>query len=231
MGNLRLGFQKNGIYIMKKILLTLSAIAVLSACKSTPPVQYEQVSIPSINAQTTAYLGERMLMQAKGHYANCIEVSGGSGVQSVIKAGQFCQRNVNGALYFSHDAQAVGLKNGYGNVINYVSHVTYDAEKNEVCASTFSCYNSNEMSIAYKDKDFVVQPNSMQQIIEYNGRTGSVLNFTYREFSSGMARSAFTTDFKMDLNEGDEIGYKGSRMTIHEATNNKITYTVLKNFN
>ena len=218
-------------YIMKKILLTLSALVIISGCKSTPPIQYEQVSLPDLNTNSTAYLGERMLMQGKGHYANCITVSGGNGVQSIIKSGQFCQRQLGSDYFYSADQQAVGHKNGYGNVISHSNSVTYNAAKNEVCASSFSCYNSTEMSIAYAEDEFVVQANELQQIIEYNGRTGSVLNFTYREFSDGHARSAFTTDFKMDLNEGSEIGYKGSRMTIHDATNNKITYTVTKNFN
>lgn len=216
---------------MKKLLLTLPSFVVLAACKSTPAVQYSPVSIPSLNTQSTVYLGESMLMQAVGHDADCITVSGGNGVQSVIKATKFCQKSPNSSTFYSTDQQAVGHKNGYGNVINYSNLVTYDAEKNEVCASVFSCYNSSEMSITYKQNDFAIQPNSMQQIIEYNGRTGSVLNFTYREFVDDRARSAFTTDFKMDLNEGNEIGYKGSRMLIKEATNNKITYTVLKNFN
>lgn len=216
---------------MKKTLLIISSLAVLSACKSTPPVQYQEVSIPSLAQESTAYLGERMLMQGKGHYANCIKVSGGNGVNTMVKSGQFCQRQPNSEYYYSSDQQAVGMKNAYGNVISYSSYVTYDRATNEVCAAIMSCYDSSEMSIQYTENEFVVQPHGLQQIIEYNGRTGSVLNFTYREFSDGMARSAFTTDFKMDLNEGSEIGYKGARMTIHEATNNKITYTVSKNFN
>ncbi len=216
---------------MKKLLLTIAAVAVLGGCKSTPPIQYSDVSLPSLNTESTVYLGERMLMQGKGHYANCITVSGGNGVQSSIKSGQFCQRQAGSEYFYSTDHQAVGHKNGYGSIVSYSSHVTYNSVENEVCATSLSCYDSTEMSISYAEDQFVIQANTLQKIVEYNGRTGSVLNFTYREFTDGMARSAFTTDFKMDLNEGDEIGYKGSRITIHEATNNKITYTVTKNFN
>lgn len=217
---------------MKKIALTLIALSGLYGCKSTPPpIAYEQISIPKISSKTSVYLGEQMLMQANGHYGRCITISGGNGVQSMIKAGKFCQRSSNGSLYYSDDSQAVGLKNGYGSIVSYVSYVTYMIGKNQVCASAFSCYDSSEMTISYNNKELVVASNSLQQVIEYNGRAGTVLNFTYREFAGGMARSAYTTDFKMDLNEGDEIGYKGARLVIHEATNNKVTYTVLKNFN
>lgn len=213
-------------------MCTLVALSSLYGCKSTSlPISYEQISIPQISTKTSVYLGERMLMQAKGYYGNCITVNGGNGVQSNIKAGKFCQKSSSSDLYYSSDKQAVGLKNGYGVVISHVDYVTYKPEKNQVCANPFSCYDSSEMTINFKSNDLVVETNSLQQVIEYNGRAGSILNFTYREFAGGMARSAYTTDFKMDLNEGNEIGYKGSRLVIHEATNNKVTYTVLKNFN
>lgn len=217
---------------MKKLVITFIALTSLYGCKSTQaPISYEQISIPQISAKTSVYLGERMLMQAKGYYGNCIAVSGGNGVQSSIKAGKFCQSSSSSNLYFSSDKQAVGLKNGYGNVVSYADYVTYKPDTNAVCASPFSCYDSSEMNIEFIDNDLVVEASSLQQVIEYNGRAGTILNFTYREFASGMARAAYTTDFKMDLNEGNEIGYKGSRLVIHEATNNKVTYTVLKNFN
>ena len=218
---------------MKKLLLTLSVVAGLGGCKSTsgPAIQYEDVSIPTLSKESTAYLGEKMLMQARGYYANCVTVGGASGYQSTIKAGKFCQRDTRRNYFYSEDQQAVAAKGGFGEIVSYTNYVQYDAASNEVCASPLSCYNSTEMSISYTENEFVVQTNYLQQSIEYNGRSGSVLNFTYREFSGGLARDAFTTDFKMDLNEGNEIGYKGSRMTIHEATNNKITYTVTKNFN
>ncbi|WP_300545086.1 hypothetical protein [uncultured Pseudoalteromonas sp.] len=216
---------------MKK-LVTLPLLLGLAACARTqPPVTYDLISLPALNTQETAYLGERMLMKTFGHYANCIDVSGANGVQSVIKNTRFCQKSPTSSTYYSSDLQAVGHKNGYGNVISHANSVTYDAQKNEVCASVFSCYDSSEMSISYKKGELVMEDNALQQIIEYNGRTGSVLNFTYREFAGGMARSAFTTDFKMDLEEGNEIGYKGARLEIKEATNKKIIYSVLKSFN
>lgn len=216
---------------MKKLAFALVALSVLSGCKSTPPIVYEQISMPEITSKTSVYLGERMLMQANGHYGRCVTLSGGNGVQSMIKAGKFCQRTPDSNYYYSADSQTVGFKNGYGDILSYVNYVTYKAEKNQVCASAFSCYDSSEMSISYNKNELVVASNSLQQIIEYNGRAGTILNFTYREFTGGMARSAYTTDFKMDLNEGAEIGYKGARLMIHEATNNKVAYTVLKNFN
>ena len=76
----------------------------------------------------------------------------------------------------------------------------------------------------------VGSPNIQQQFI-YNGRIDNYVKFTYREFSvGGYARDAFTQDVQYDLNEGNVIGFKGSRIEILEATNRVITYRVLSHF-
>jgi len=215
---------------IKQILpIILSGLAV--GCVSTAPqVPTESVSIPKINIESTSFLGERLLMQATGFYADSLQLGSADGVQTRINSGKYCQRKVGSDMFYSFNNKAVGLKNGYGNVVNHQSHVEYDKQKNEVCASSFSCYNTSEISIKYTPNDFCVSQNSNQQIIEYNGKSGNVLNFTYREFTEGMARAPFTTNFTMDLSEGDLIGYKGAQIKVKKATNNKIDYVVIKNF-
>lgn len=74
-------------------------------------------------------------------------------------------------------------------------------------------------------------PNVQQQFI-YNGRIDNYVKFTYREFSfGGYARDAFTQDVQYDLDEGNVIGFKGSRIEILEATNRQITYKLISHFN
>lgn len=73
-------------------------------------------------------------------------------------------------------------------------------------------------------------PNVQQQLI-YNGRIDDYVKFTYREFSiGGYARDAFTQDVQYDLDEGNVIGFKGSRIEILEATNRQITYKLISHF-
>lgn len=214
------------IKIIPVLLVTLAA-----GCSTTPQVPTETVSIPKLNVESTSFLGDRLLMQATGFYADSLKLGSADGVQTRISSGKYCQRNVKSNYFYSFNDKAVGLKNGYGKVISYQGHIEYDKQKNEVCGSTFSCYDSSEISIRYTPNDFCVAQNSDQQIIEYNGKSGNVLNFTYREFTGGMARSPYTTNFTMDLSESDLIGYKGAQIQIKKATNNQITYVVIKNFN
>lgn len=75
-----------------------------------------------------------------------------------------------------------------------------------------------------------IKNESMQQSIEYAGRTGKVLTFIYTEFNAGMARDAFTREFKIDQSEGNVGAFKGAVFEVLEATNSTITYKVIRHF-
>lgn len=216
--------------IKKTVPIFLSGLA--AGCVFTAPqVPTENVSIPNVNVESTSFLGDRLLMQSTGFYGDSLKLGSADGVQTRISSGIYCQRKVNSNLFYNSDDKAVGIKNGYGRVINHQSYVKFDKLKNEVCASSFSCYNTSEISIKYTPNDFCLVQNSNQKIIEYNGKSGNVLNFTYREFTGNTARTPFTTNFTMDLSEGNLIGYKGAQIKVKKATNNQIVYVVMKNFN
>lgn len=218
---------------MKKILISAVAAFTLSACSSGPAlVNYEHISTPPLNQQETKFLGEKLLEQGKGIYGDSITLGYGKGAYSQIKPGKYCQTDSSSNRFYSQDVQAVTLTNLMGMPVGYSSFVTYDKQSNKVCPNGgMACYDSSEISIEHQQDDICYSANAYQQVIEYNGKSGDILNFTYREFSNDMARSAFTTDFKMDLNEGDTIGYKGARLQVLEADNSKITYKVIANFN
>lgn len=221
---------------MRKFFLLTIVVLLLAGCaaKKRPLVQYYPVSVPELDQKSTAYLGDRLLMQATGFYGDRLELGNASGRYSNIKAGVYCKPpNATTEKYWSNDPQAVALKNLYGKILVFESYVTYDKELNKVCpgSQVGGCYDSSEISIKLTENAFCSDPNSFQQIIEYNGKTGNILNFTYREFSGGTARQAFTSDFKMDLNEGKIITYKGAILEVLDADNTQITYFVKRNFN
>ncbi|KPV94751.1 hypothetical protein AN214_03157 [Pseudoalteromonas sp. P1-9] len=207
-------------------------LLTLAACKSTtPPVKTEEISIPKLNIANTVTLGERMLMQVKGFQASSVTVSAAEGYGTSISAGKYCERVPNSHRYYSPNLQAVGLKNGYGKIVGYSNFITYDKRDGEICGATMSCYSSNEISVIYREQDHCLVSNSLQQIIEYNGRNGEILNFTYREFTDGMIRTPFTTNFTLDLSQGKLLTYKGAVIEIISATNSSIEYKLTKNFN
>jgi len=215
---------------IKKIVLVGWLFVICSGCASTSP-RLHPISIPSLNTESTASLGDRLLVQATGFYANSVVLGSAEGIQTRISAGKYCQFKNDSDLFYSLHDKAVEMINGYGITVNYQNHIKYDKQKNEVCASMFSCYSASEINIMYTSNDLCVTKNSFQQVIEYNGKSNGVLNFTYREFTQDMVRASFTTNFTMDLSEGNIIGYKGAQFKVISATNRSINYMIISNFN
>lgn len=73
------------------------------------------------------------------------------------------------------------------------------------------------------------KPGFKQELI-YNGRTGNDVKFLYRELSSSTMRAPFSQEVQYDLKESKEIGFKGVRIEIVEATNTQLTYRVMSSF-
>lgn len=205
---------------------------LLTACTTTatPPIKFSNISIPLLNTDSTAYLGDKLITQATGYYADSITLGAMDAYATDIQGGVFY--NVpNTIIYKSNESDTVTLNNGFGTPLSKQNWVRFYKESNEICPNRGNCYDSSEISIELGSKQLVVKENSFQQIIEYNGKSGDILKFTYREFSNNMARQAYNTDFTMDLNDGDTIGYKGALIKVIKANNNKIEYSVIRNFN
>ena len=213
---------------MKHIMLTALALGLAGCATPKPVLQTAPVSIPPLGTQSTKHLGEQLLMQAEGVVTKAIELGGADGMTTNVPAGIYC--NTGGDTYVATGNIEVGVKNSFGDIILRKTDLNYDGK--QVCANgSFSCYTPQEISITEIPNKLCVKKDSFQQVIEFNGKSGDTLNFTYREFTGGMARSAFTANFTMDLNEGDELVYKGAGIKDNAANNKQITYTVLKNFN
>ena len=69
---------------------------------------------------------------------------------------------------------------------------------------------------------------SFKKELVYGGLSQKTISISYREFSDGTARPAFTQDLKYDLSEGDEIGFRGARFQVIKASNTVLKYKVIK---
>jgi len=218
----------------KLIVLSLLAITVISGCASKrAPTTYSKVSIPELNAVTVSTLGEKLLTQGTGYHTETLTIEPLDAFYVDFTGGVFYKRQ-NSDYYESNEKSTVTLNNSYGSPLSRQNYVYFTPKDNEVCTvkTMGVCYDSSEINFVYDpEKIFRIKSNSFQQIIEYNGKSGSTLKFTYREFSSNMARQAYTSDFTMDLLEGNQIGYKGALLEIISATNSRIEYKVIRNFN
>lgn len=218
---------------MKVMCYLVFVVFVLSSCGGAPirlPVQ--PVSEPPLGELHTIHLGERLLTQAVGYRTDVLRVESMDRFGVYIQNRSFC-RLPGTDQFVSFDNRAVGLKNAFGMVIDYTNELKYEPESNEICASGMItlCYDTSEGQFELLRNRLCSDPNAFQQVIEYNGRAGNILQFTYREFSHDRMRTPYTTNFTMDLSSGREVTYKGARLRVVEASNEKITYQVMSNFN
>lgn len=106
------------------------------------------------------------------------------------------------------------------------------SKSNQLCVVSVSNSKYCEDTANFKIKEVTTEnKNSFQQTLIYNGKIGNKINIGYREFSGDFARPAFTNNVEYDLSESKQIVYKGALIDVINASNQSITYKVIKNFN
>ena len=88
----------------------------------------------------------------------------------------------------------------------------------------------------YKGR-FKIEPNmikdgdrSFAQKFIYDGIDEDYVKFIYREFTESMTQSSFQQSVKYRLKDEKIISFRDLKIQIHEANENNISYTVLRNF-
>jgi len=70
--------------------------------------------------------------------------------------------------------------------------------------------------------------NFVQEIV-YSGKSAGRLKFVYREYSDSLIKPDFFQDFEFDSATG-LVQFKGAELKVIEATNEKVTYEVIRSF-
>ncbi len=226
---------------MKRLVAALAGGCMMLAgvaAHAAEKVMYQEITDnkPEVGVSTTVYLGDRMLEQRRGSYRDCIvpkfdnRQSGSMGVGHVtVKSGIPVCKLVASSKYYTPP---------YPNWMDQTTfNFTFVRKKPnlfEICITQMGmksgCTKGKVESDYQTGPYFVYSISSIQQTIEYAGRNGDNLKFTYSEFSDGYARQAFTREFQVDLNQGKVAAYKGAIIEIESATNASITYKVVRNF-
>lgn len=221
---------------MQKILLTLTSVSILSGCTSLKHngggVEETLIDYPPIGVETVAYVGDEMLAKGKQTTVDAISLIHSASVG--VLAGYTFAPGIYTQVGFSQNkifytptqpgmVQASALADPYGGM--YI-----DQKNREICGvSTLGgtvCTSAEFNEIKHTTNDML----SFQQTLLYSGKVGNKINISYREFSNGQARAAFTHDVEYDLNSSKIIGYKGAQLELIEANNNSVRYKVLRNF-
>ena len=194
--------------------LLLVATISLAGCGSAVQVR-ESYTFPSIGQLSTRGVGDSLVEQGTGVLAPEFELAQDANVgKSTIPKGRYDFNAENGTgIWF------IG-----GNQYFYIKK----ADKT-VCIDGKDC-TKIEYTLNKKLAQSTLSSDSFQQTLLYNGKIGNKITLAYREFSSGMARSAYSNNVDYDLSESAIVGYKGARREVVKATNTELTYRVLSGF-
>ena len=211
---------------MKKYVMAV--MVFLCGCATpTPLPEIEEIRYPKLGSEATTELGDTMVryvIAAKlPSYQLLQTVQNPFNGQALVRAGTILTPFASDEVYESFregmlcrhretGEWCVG-QNAYGD------------------CNAFTC-SLGKADVQAKPADWIdTATRNIDQQLMYNGRVGSSVKFTYREFTAnGYARDSFTQDVQYDLTEGNIIGFKGVRIEVIEATNRQIRYRVLAHF-
>jgi hypothetical protein len=225
------------INLMIRMLVIFFAAFLMTACAG-PQQFYSPPSLPfsrpATGAITVAYLGDPLLTQGIEREYDAINLSNRLSVGAfVLPAGNYLKASEDSITErFSWDEISNPTRSGVVSDGQTLKNVILLKKSPGVIVSTLSAKLYAENSHPFQRVKAVVQDQgSFQQTLLYSGRVGNKISFSYREFSNQSARTAFTNSAEYDLSESKLIGYKGAQIEVIEATNQTISYRVIRNFN
>lgn len=197
-----------------------SLIFAVSGCSSSKTKkEYAQISVPSPGDIATKSIGEELISQKLRTY------SLGLTLPENYKIGKYT------LLKGTYQLEKENEKGQWFEVsVNHKDYEDVLVRKSDGSLCVDKICQQLEYSISkssFEKKDI---KNSFQKTILYNGKIGNKITVSYREFSDGLARSAFTNEVSYDLSESKIIGYKGARLEVIKATNTDITFKVISGF-
>lgn len=227
--------------------LMLSAALLLSACVSTPTPNYVPIrtnlSFPQIGVETEVAIGEDMLRQGLYTETDGIITQSENNIKGYkISAGfypQISEDKDNTYHRFNNAASQDGLgyivsaKDFLGLPLALPESIRASKTKQETCVIVGGIIRpACDTQVPFtRDRKPAITERDFQQTLIYSGRVGNRIKIGYRESSGSIARQAFSNEAEYDLTSSMEIGYRGAKVRVISADNQKIKYVVLSNFN
>ena len=210
-------------------LLTL----ILESCASVQATgsQYQTGSFPELNAPVTVNVGEVMvseydyLSQNRAILREAIRGSLWTGRNSLIAGASLVEAVSEGVTVYCQPPGGVGnpcLRDSDGD--GYFDR-----------ASVMNLYGmlvspSNIDPVGYRVSNPTIEDGFKYELL-YQGVDGNVARIAYREYTDNLARPAFSQDLSYTLSDGTtSISFREVSITIQDANNNDITYTVESGF-
>lgn len=207
--------------------------------------EVETLSIPSLNILNTVEVGENLYQKINQKTLDTYTVKLLDNTQAKLFNGGFIKTNKDNSinedlLYKWKDKNAICFDAGYDFSFQRQIKICLIDDKNEN-SFTHAVYSykdikyplSNEARYKISASEPKYNQDSFKYEALYQGKKGSSIKISFREFKNDMARPAFTQDIDYELEKDGTtfIGFKGLRIQVLKATNMDITYKVIKDYN
>ena len=227
--------------LMKKYLFSVVVLFALVGCASGPPMRAysgitTDVTIPAINVETSAEIGQTIISTALLTRLAAIELpkDASENVNSLgtttVHAGKLplFASNENGKIYKDYSATYSVFSAKVPTTGGIF--VPHDTTKPPVVYHFGTHYLYGKIPVSGIKETTIEQwgKGSFKREIVYSGVSQNTISLLYREYSDNFARPAFSQELKYDLAQGKTIGYKGARFEVIKATNTELIYKVIK---
>tara|TARA_A100001391_G_scaffold172467_1_gene133962 strand:+ start:82 stop:786 length:705 start_codon:yes stop_codon:yes gene_type:complete len=228
--------------------IVVSCALALSACatvKNNYVPETTQISVPPLNEERTASLGEELMRQGTATTTKGVRLDQRNNIRGyTLTQGFYPQTGEDEEYVFTSfgigtTMAGMGRINLGGSLLGPVTYprgIRFDKTKQQTCVIVPNAYGitqplcDTEYGYRFTEQPMISE-NNFQQTLIYSGRVGDRIRVSYREFSGSMARPAFSNEAEYDLSQSDTIAYRGARIKVIEADNESIRYVVLTNFN
>ena len=205
------------------------------------------VHTPKVNTDAEVEIGQTIISKANLTTYPAVKVN--QTLSETIKQSLMNNRHsgtitINPGIYkkTSEDANGSFFPDPYGT-FKFIAgtikctcgvYVPHDATKPSVMFTYHTTIGATGFEFGVNPVDVsktiseVWSTDSFKKELVYGGLSQKTISISYREFSDGTARPAFTQDLKYDLSEGDEIGFRGARFQVIKASNTVLKYKVTK---
>lgn len=227
-----------GFLFVMPVALAVSACAPRMDMVTTPP-SYETVLTPPIGETAEAQVGDTLFTMRHAISSPAIQF------RSACAFSEKFDRPGTGTVEYKVDSGAVftrdNISNGVPGYCGTASQLTppFGSVPIHHCVAI-----NGENLVPFPKSERIVQSDCRVDVTQvsvdaqdnfkrellYNGKSGTTIRLSYREFVRDLARPAFTQDLSYDIGTDRIIGFKGARFEVIDASNTAIHYKVLSGF-
>ena len=225
-------WASRGLFVLlKKLALGLAgvcAVAITGVAHAAEPVMYQEITEnkPDLGANAKAYVGDRMLYSRSGQFKQCITPRFDAlktmlGANFVVKSGEPLCKGVPSDEKYNPE----NYINGSQGITQKVNYKAKSDGSFQLCANSM-CTDTMPADALTVGPTFISNKASVNQSIEYAGKSGGFLKFIYAETGPQGER---IREFQIPENSA-EMQYRGAIIQIAKAGDGEIEYKVVRSF-